>query len=271
VYTRGTITGGIFAMPFPLLVHDDRATLDVGDQPKKVRAMIDHLSPVDPVTHQAALARGRAADLCGRSIALVALARETRDGILCSRRRSPTRRLLSLSAGASDLGHATTDDAIIVRAKISLGRLRRDPVVGRIGVELGVGGACHGCDRFIHGDEVQMRARFADGEQLRFHAHCFTTWRAETQCPYPARPQTLREQALAVLTARPGAWYCVPCWTLACGLTLPEDRFSLRAIARSFPAAKVESGEPVFDIARCEQPTHPADRPGFNLCVRVEV
>ena len=68
----------------------------------------------------------------------------------------------------------------VVRAKLAVGRLRRDHCVGRVDVVLGEG-ICHGCDRPIPHDEVEMRARFRDGDFLALHARCFATWYTETQ------------------------------------------------------------------------------------------
>jgi hypothetical protein len=75
------------------------------------------------------------------------------------------------------------DGALIVRAKLALGRLRRDPCITGSVVELGTHHACHGCDLPISPVEAEVRARFADGASLRFHAPCFAAWYTETQRP----------------------------------------------------------------------------------------
>jgi hypothetical protein len=64
----------------------------------------------------------------------------------------------------------------IVRAKLALGRLRRDSGITSSVVELGSHPACDGCDRPIATTEVEMRVRFSDGGSLFFHVPCFTAW-----------------------------------------------------------------------------------------------
>jgi hypothetical protein len=73
--------------------------------------------------------------------------------------------------------------ALIVRAKLALGRLRSDVCLTSTVVELGSGRPCDGCDRPISTVEAEMRARFSDGVSLVFHAPCFTAWFTETQRP----------------------------------------------------------------------------------------
>jgi hypothetical protein len=75
------------------------------------------------------------------------------------------------------------DGPLIVRAKLALGRLRRDRCMTSSVVELGSGRACDGCDRPISTAEAEMRVRFSDGVSLGFHAPCFTAWFTATQRP----------------------------------------------------------------------------------------
>src|SRR5258705_10316519 len=79
------------------------------------------------------------------------------------------------------------DGALIVRAKLALGRLRRDGSLTSSIVELGCGQACAGCDRPISTTEAEMRVRFSDGVSLLFHAPCFTAWFTATQRPTRSR------------------------------------------------------------------------------------
>jgi hypothetical protein len=78
---------------------------------------------------------------------------------------------------------AESDAALTVRAKLALGRLRRDVCTTDAVIELGSHLNCDGCDRPIVPTEAEKRARFADGGSLRFHAPCFATWHTETQRP----------------------------------------------------------------------------------------
>jgi len=79
------------------------------------------------------------------------------------------------------------DGPLIVRAKLALGRLRRDVCMTSTVVELGSRRPCDGCDRPISSTEVEMRVRFSDGVSLFFHAPCFTAWFTETQRPTRSR------------------------------------------------------------------------------------
>ena len=79
------------------------------------------------------------------------------------------------------------DGPLIVRAKLALGRLRRDVCMTSTVIELGSRRPCDGCDRPISSTEVEMRARFSDGVSLFFHAPCFTAWFTETQRPTRSR------------------------------------------------------------------------------------
>jgi hypothetical protein len=86
---------------------------------------------------------------------------------------------------------AEDDGALIVRAKLALGRLRRDACTIDSVIELGNHRICDGCDRPILPSEAEMRAQFADGGTLRFHAPCFATWYTETQRSGRSRPSPL--------------------------------------------------------------------------------
>jgi len=131
----------------------------------------------DPVFDENTHARLRAAALCRTASDLIARSLLTRQAIARGRGQCATRRLLRLAAGGSDAD--TTPDpaaAQVVRAKIARGSLRRDPCVGGVVVLRGSQHPCNGCGWPIPADEVEMRARFVDGDLLRFHAWCFDTW-----------------------------------------------------------------------------------------------
>ena len=139
-------------------------------------------NPLASLLGQTAFLLGQTADTCARSTALILAAQRTRSDGHLARHASPVRRCLRLATGGSGpQPEMNADGALIVRAKLALGRLRRDPCFATSVVELGGHHACQGCDRAISSLEAEMRVRFADGASLRFHAPCFTAWHTETQ------------------------------------------------------------------------------------------
>jgi hypothetical protein len=60
-----------------------------------------------------------------------------------------------------------------------------------------------------------------------------------------AEVSTLRE-----LAARPGYWFCVPCWTRAGGFSLVDDQATLFTLAKAFRAGVFPDCE-ASETARC--------------------
>jgi hypothetical protein len=57
------------------------------------------------------------------------------------------------------------------------------------------------------------------------------------------------EQAIQALERNPGTWYCIDCWAQAAGLTSPEDKIKLSALARTFAT----TSDPTSAIGDCEE------------------
>ena len=69
-----------------------------------------------------------------------------------------------------------TDAEIVIQAKLAHGTLRHDPCIGGVVVVRGSQLPCNGCEHILEADDIEMHARFPDGDLLRFHARCFGAW-----------------------------------------------------------------------------------------------
>ena len=120
--------------------------------------------------------RARSEALSRQSSALLDQCQATRADINRARRTCSTRRLIHIAVGAVEGFEPDLIAIRTIRAKVARGTLRIDACVSGVAVVRGSRRPCCGCDRSIQSDDVEMRARYSDGEVLQFHQPCFLAW-----------------------------------------------------------------------------------------------